>query len=77
MEDFVGYDIEAGYVSSHVYRPMRSIELVINSVRNYTNWELIVAAFDIIGVYNQCNLLISHMVKVESDHGTDLLRLQE
>lgn len=80
MANFSDYDFEADYVSYHVYRPMRNIELVINSVRNFTNWEIIVTTFDIIFVYEQCNSLIGlpNLYGVQSDDlGYDLLRSEE
>lgn len=72
-----GFDSISSYVSDNIRYPIRRIDFVINSVRNYTNWESVVTAFEIIYTYGQCNSLIILLPRIglePHDLSIDLLR---
>lgn len=63
-----------------MHRIIRNINLVMNSVRNFTNWETMQTTFDILFPYSDCNslmILVPRYGLEMDDFGTDLMRFDD
>lgn len=73
------YDIDSEYlyVDYYVRRPIRNIDLVIASVENFTDWEMIHRLFQMVFTHGECNLLSILIPRIgleTNDFGTDIMR---
>lgn len=79
FESTMNEDLESLYVNYYVHRPIRNIDIVINCVRNFTDWNLIEILLHITYIYaidsSLTSLLARDGLDCEiNDFGTDLMK---